>query len=152
MLGVRNKRDFSAGLMLAGFGIAALLIARGYRLGTAAHMGPGYFPSGIAALLVIVGGIVAVRGLKGATAGRPAVAWRPLALVTIAVSLFGVLLNGGGLVLATSSLVVVGRAARPENTWRETFILCAVIGVWCAGVFYFGLGINVHLWPRLGRG
>ncbi|MBE0614825.1 MAG: tripartite tricarboxylate transporter TctB family protein [Burkholderiales bacterium] len=52
---VRNGKDFWAGLMFAGFGISFTLIAFNYPMGTAARMGPAYFP-------VIVGGLLAILG------------------------------------------------------------------------------------------
>ena len=41
---VRSPKDFVAGLMFIAIGIAAIVIASNYTLGTAARMGPGYFP------------------------------------------------------------------------------------------------------------
>jgi hypothetical protein len=149
---MQNKRDITVGLMFAGFGIAALLISRDYRMGTAARMGPGYFPTGIAILLVIVGGIEAVRGFWKGKAGLPSIAWHPLAAVTFSVTLFAAILNYGGLALSVFGLVWLSRLARPENRWRETLILSLVIAALCVAVFFFGLGINIQLWPRLFRG
>lgn len=41
---IRSPRDFWAGVLYAGFGAAAVLIARDYGLGSSSRMGPGYFP------------------------------------------------------------------------------------------------------------
>ena len=38
---IRNPRDFWAGILFAAFGVAAIVIARDYSMGTAGRMGPG---------------------------------------------------------------------------------------------------------------
>ena len=41
---IRNPKDFWAGLVYIAFGVAAILIALKYPVGSAGRMGPGYFP------------------------------------------------------------------------------------------------------------
>src|SRR5437879_6360736 len=41
---IRAPKDFWAGVMFLGFAVVAVLAARGYSLGSADRMGPGYFP------------------------------------------------------------------------------------------------------------
>jgi hypothetical protein len=41
---IRAPKDFWSGVMFCGFAVVAILAARGYSLGTAGKMGPGYFP------------------------------------------------------------------------------------------------------------
>ena len=67
---IENKRDF-LGLMMAGFGAAALLLSSQYRMGTTARMGPGYFPAGLGGLLFLVGSVIAGRAFKWQEAGWP---------------------------------------------------------------------------------
>jgi hypothetical protein len=145
---IENKRDFLAGLMLTGFGVAALLLSSQYRMGTASRMGPGYFPMGIGGLLCVVGFVISGRAFKWQEAGWPKLAWRPLAAITGAVVVFALLLNSAGLSLALCVLVGVSRLGRPEYTWRETVILCLVVCVLCLALFHFGLRLRLPLWPR----
>ena len=42
---IRHPKDFFAGLVFLGFGAGAIVIARGYPMGNAMRMGPGYFPA-----------------------------------------------------------------------------------------------------------
>jgi hypothetical protein len=44
MAKIPRPKDFYAGLLFVAFGVVAIIIARNYPLGTAARMGPGYFP------------------------------------------------------------------------------------------------------------
>ena len=42
-------------------GIAAIVVARGYTMGTSVRMGPGYFPTMLGALLALVGVVSMIR-------------------------------------------------------------------------------------------
>ena len=61
---VRSPKDFVAGLMFIAVGIAAIVIASNYTLGTAARMGPGYFPRILGILMIVLGAILALRSLQ----------------------------------------------------------------------------------------
>ena len=59
----RFLRDLVAGLVFAAFGAAAIHFVREYPLGTAMHMGPGYFPAVLGWILIGFGAFLCVRGL-----------------------------------------------------------------------------------------
>ena len=52
---MKNPRDFWTGVIYVAVGTAAVVIARDYGLGTAFRMGPGYFPTILGGLLVLIG-------------------------------------------------------------------------------------------------
>ena len=52
---IKNGKDFWAGLLFIGFGMAFFIIARNYNMGTALRMGPSYFPTVLGGLLVVIG-------------------------------------------------------------------------------------------------
>lgn len=147
MVRIGNKRDFFSGLMLVGFGLAALLIARSYRMGTLLRMGPGYFPVALSILLILIGIIVSGLALRSDEVTSPKLALRPLLIVTGATVLFGVFINGAGMLLTTVGLVVASRLARPGYPWLETVILAAGLSALCVAVFYFGIRIQMPLLP-----
>lgn len=64
---IKNPKDFWAGLMFIAFGLFFVIGARDYQLGSAARMGPAYFPTLLGGLMAMVGGIVFFRSfvLKG---------------------------------------------------------------------------------------
>ena len=145
---IRDKRNFLAGLLLVGFGLGALLIARTYKMGTAFRMGSGYFPAILASMLIVIGMIVAYLGFRSGEVKLPKVAWRPLFMVSAAVALFGLIINGAGLLLATFAMVVVSRLARPDYSWIETVVLGVSLSVLFSATFYFGLRIQMPLLPK----
>jgi hypothetical protein len=58
---IKNGKDFWAGLMFIGFGLAFVLIARNYPMGSAVRMGPAYFPTVLGGMLVVLGAMVFFR-------------------------------------------------------------------------------------------
>jgi len=144
---IRDKTNFLAGLLLVGFGSGALLIARTYTMGTAFRMGSGYFPAMLASLLILIGVIVAATALRSGEVKLPKVAWRPLIMISVAVALFGLILKGAGLLLATFAMVIVSRLARPGYPWIETVVLSVALSVLYATIFYFALKIQMPLLP-----
>lgn len=63
---IKNGRDFWAGLMFAGFGLAFMLTAFSYPMGSALRMGPAYFPAVLGGLLALLGAIIFIRAFVSA--------------------------------------------------------------------------------------
>ena len=61
---LKNAKDFWSGVMFIAFGLFFAVFARQYDLGTAARMGPGYFPTMLGLLLMAIGAFIAFRGLR----------------------------------------------------------------------------------------
>jgi hypothetical protein len=145
-LRIRSQQDFGAGVLYAAFGLAAILMAWDYGMGTASRMGPGYFPTALGALLLLTGIASVVRSFF--RDGKPigAVAWKGAALVTAATVLFGLLLRPAGLVPALVALILVGASAssRFRFEWRAGALMLALIA-FCALVFVKGLGLPIPL-------
>jgi hypothetical protein len=143
---IRSPKDFWAGLLYAGFGAAAVLIARDYGMGSSSRMGPAYFPTVLGGLLLLIGLASLVRSFF--TKGEPigAIAWKGMFLVTLATVLFGVLLRPAGLVPALAALILVSAAAsiKFRFDWRALTLMAGLI-VFCALVFVKGLGLPVSL-------
>jgi len=58
---VKNGKDFWAGLMFIGTGVAFTLGAQNYPMGSAVRMGPAYFPTMLGGLLALLGAIIFFR-------------------------------------------------------------------------------------------
>ena len=52
---IRSHQDFASGILFIVAGAAFAFLARGYRMGTASSMGPGYFPFWLGMVLVLLG-------------------------------------------------------------------------------------------------
>jgi hypothetical protein len=142
-----NVRDLASGAIYLACGVAALLIARGYGMGTALRMGPGYFPSVLAGLLALIGLASLVRGLRPTTEERPRFAWRKALFVLLPVVAFGLLLRPAGLVVAVPVLVVGSATASVRFRWWHALALAAGLTAFCLLVFVKGLRVPL---PVLG--
>ena len=143
----RPGKDFFAGLLYIAFGSAAVAIGRGYALGTAARLGPGYFPVLVGALLVIVGLVVAARGVFSKSERLKRLTIVPLALVLAAVLLFAVMIEQVGLVVAVLAVVVVGYLANARGRPLELVLLAGVLTAASVLIFYYGLKLPFKVWP-----
>src|SRR5262245_43271409 len=102
---IRGPKDFWTGVIYVLFGGMAFFLARDYGFGTASRMGPGYFPTVLSALLVLIGVISIVRSfiVPGEPLGNFAI--KAGFLIIFATLLFGFLINRAGLIIALLALV-----------------------------------------------
>ena len=143
---IRTRKDFWTGIIYVVIGLSAFVIARNYALGSAARMGPGYFPMAVALLLVIVGASIVVRSFFRAGEFIDRLAWKPMLLVLGSIVAFGFLINRAGLLIA-AAVLVLGCAAASERfrlDWLAVLGLLALI-TFCAVVFVIGMGIPMPL-------
>ena len=146
---LRNKEDFWSGIMFVVIGVGFALGATSYSMGTAARMGPGYFPFWLGVLLALLGAVVALGALspKAEEAEVGKFDWKITFIIIGAVALTGVLLNYLGVYITIFLLVVGSSLASHEFSWKVAIIngICLVLFVWLA--FIKGLGLIFPLWP-----
>jgi len=144
---VRSPKDLLAGLLFIAVGIAAIAIATNYTLGSAARMGPGYFPRILGILMIVLGAILALRSLRLAGPPLPGWKWRPVLVVLGSVVVFGAIVNFAGLVLSTILLIAMASAASHEFRPKEALISGILLAVLAVGVFVIGLKLQIGIWP-----
>ena len=133
-----KQQDFYAGLLFIIIGVTALIVAQDYQVGTARRMGPGYFPTILGVGLALVGVATCIRGLCGGGEEIDSLAIRPMMFVLLSVVAFGVLLERGGLVLATLVLcALAASAARGFRGFEVSGSLSGTLLLW-APLFSFG--------------
>jgi hypothetical protein len=148
-LKIRNQRDFGAGIMYMVIGLFFAIVATRYPMGTAAKMGPGYFPFYLGILMFLLGLLVAVKafGAKATIEAIPKFNWRIIAQITGAVVLYGLLLPRLGFLIAVVVLVFVAASASKEFTWKGTAINAAFLVTFTYSVFVLGLKLQFPLFP-----
>jgi len=147
---IRHPKDFVAGLLFAAVGAAAIIIAANYPLGTAARMGPGYFPRILGILLIVLGGAIALRALRINGEGLPRWHWRPVLIVLGSVVLFGSIVDKVGLALSTIILIVLASAASREFRPLESLVSGIALAVLSISVFVLALKLQLPIWPQFG--
>jgi hypothetical protein len=142
---IRNLRDFGSGVLFVAVGVAAIFLSRNYPLGSTFKMGPGYFPTALGTLLVVVGLLAIARSLIRSGAALEAIAWRRLAVILGGVLVFGLLMRGAGLVPAIVALVVIATQASQHTHWKTTLGLALGLSVFSVVVFVKLLGLPIAL-------
>jgi hypothetical protein len=154
-----SQKDFVSGLMFTAVGIAFAVGATNFDIGSAARMGPGYFPLLLGIVLALLGLVVTLQSFgrpKGGDDGSiGAIAWRPLVFILLANLVFGVLLVGlpsiglppFGLIVAIYALVIVSGYARPNHKVKESIVLATVLAVGSYGAFVYALNLQFPVLP-----
>ena len=147
---VRNEKDFWTGLIYIVFGAAIMWIALDYPFGTAGRMGPGYFPRVLAGVQILLGLIAVGRSFIVPGEAVRSLAWKAMALVLGATTLFGLLIHTAGLIIALLALVLTSAAASEKFTfdWKAVAGLVVLI-TFCSLVFVKGLGVPMPLFGPL---
>jgi hypothetical protein len=134
--------------MFIAFGLFFAIGARNYQIGSAARMGPAYFPTMLGGLMSVIGGVVLLRSLIVSGGKVSRYPFRLVFIVTLALLVFGYSLKPLGLVLSLACLVGVSAFAGQEFRFKEVFVLSVVLIVLSVLVFVKGLGLPFPLWPR----
>jgi len=143
---VKIRQDTILGSFFIVVGVTAFLMALQYPIGTANRMGPGYFPVIVSALLGLTGAAILLRGRIGETNLVEAVRWKPLAIVTAAIVVFGLLIERLGLPLSVFVLLVLAGAASIKFAWDwRAAAAAAVFSAVCGVVFVRLLGLPIPM-------
>ena len=144
--------------MFIGIGALGLWLSRHYPIGTALRMSTGYVPRLLCWVLIGLGAVVLVQGLRerqdlreraAVRVPQPAALVRlwPVLVVTTSLVVFALSIEQLGLVLSILLLVGIGSlAARGIKPWEA---LAAAVGliVLSWAIFILGLGLTIPVWP-----
>src|SRR5262252_9394541 len=146
-------KNVLAGLMFVAIAILGLWISRDYPIGTALRMGTGYVPRLLCWLLLGLGAVVLVQGLREAQGARAlssadVLALRPVVFVTASLVVFGLSIERLGLVVSILVLIGVGAVAARGLRPIEALAAALVLTVLSWGIFIVGLGLTIPVWPE----
>ena len=146
MLRVKSPQDLGAGLVFMLIGLAGLYFGSELAFGSAARMGPGYFPTVLSILILALGIIIGLRGLSVEGPPVEPVQLRPIAFVVAAILIFGVLIETVGLALTAVLLTLFAAFARRDVKLSETLLLGAGLAIFAVTVFVYVLGQPLPAW------
>ena len=142
----RALKDILAGLTFVAFGLAFAVLALGYQVGTPVRMGPGFFPLVLGGLLVLIGGVIAVRGfLANEDEGIGVVPWRALGLILAAVLFFGLTVRGLGLIPSTFFAALMATFASRHTGVVAAVLITVGLTVLCVLIFVLALRLRLPL-------
>jgi hypothetical protein len=148
------RKNVLAGLMFMAVAALGLWLSRNYPAGTALRMGTGYVPRLLCWLLLALGALILMQGLREPEIAPPrasdhsafAPLW-PILVVTGSLVAFAFTIEQLGLVLSILLLTGIGAlAAKGIKAWEA---LAAAVGLivltWV--IFIVGLGVTIPVWP-----
>jgi hypothetical protein len=156
-----RKRDFYAGGLMLLIGLFIALKGMTYRTGTLMHMGPGFLPTALGILLVLLGVAIAAASLSPAEEGHHEEDqrilpehpqwWAWLCILMSPVFFIG-LGYYFGMAPATFSCVFVAAMGDRNATWKSSVVLAAIITVFGVGLFSYFLQVPMPILTWKGAG
>ncbi|SPU49359.1 tripartite tricarboxylate transporter TctB family protein [Bordetella trematum] len=146
---LRNRQDFWSGVMFIALGLGFAWQATSYQMGTAARMGPGYFPFWLGLVLALLGAVVLLGSLskKAQETHVDRFDWRIVFLVIGSVVVYAVVLNYLGVYISVFLLVVLSSLASHEFSIKVAVANGIFLVVFSYLAFIKGLGLIFPLWP-----
>lgn len=148
---IKNQEDFWAGLMFVCFGGLAIYLSQDYPMGTASRMGPGYFPTYLGVIMLVLGLIVALLALRTSseTTKLSGFAWKPAILLSIGFIVFGWGVDHIGFIPSLFLMTIVTAAAGQTFKIVEVLLLSVALIAGAVGVFIYGVDLPFPLfWWR----
>ena len=148
------RKDVLAGALFCAVALLGLYISRNYPVGTALRMGTGYVPRLLCWVLLALGAVLFVQGLRQVELGATAQvlsggsAWRPLIFVHFEPGDLRADHRAGGDGLSILLLVGVGAFAARGLRPLETFAAAVVLILLSWSIFIVGLGLTIPVWPE----
>ncbi len=146
---IRNHKDFASGAFYTAVGVGFSYTSTNYVMGTAAKMGPGYFPFWLGIVLSILGLIVVAGSMSSRAEPDRLERWDVKTLLWIlgSVVLFGLLLYPLGLIISLPVLVIVSSMASHEFNFKWAVVNALVLTLLSYAAFVYGLNLQFPLWP-----
>lgn len=144
-----DYRDLIGGILITTAGAGAMYHSlTAFSIGTAARMGPGYFPALVGGLLMLCGIMILIPALlrKGP---MPTFEWRPLLWISLSILAFALLVIPFGLVPAIIAQTMLAGISDCKLSWRSSLLLAGTLSVGASLIFIYGLGVILptFAWP-----
>lgn len=139
-------RELIAGALFSAVGAAvALYASTHYQVGTAARMGPGYFPTMLGWILAALGVVIALMSFRNTVhvLKPPPFTPRPFIAVIVAVALFALLISRIGLIPTTIISVMVTASGSDSFRPRRALMLAICLSVLAWLIFVLGLQMTL---------
>lgn len=141
-----NRADVAAGLIFLGIGsvLAAYALAT-LEIGSAAAMGPGFFPLALCVILIVLGAGILFSARNDEAEPAPPINWRAVIFVMAAPVAFGMTLRSLGLVPSLAIAMTLAVAASRNIGPSRGAVIVTGMTAFCVAVFYYGLRVPVEL-------
>lgn len=146
---IQGQQNFWSGVMFIVVGLLFSWFATDYQMGTAARMGPGYFPFWLGIIMAILGASLSLGALshKAEETKVDRFGWKSIILVLGGVALFALLLKPLGLYVSLFLLVMITSYASHDFNWKVALATAIFLVVFSYVAFVKGLGLIFPLYP-----
>jgi hypothetical protein len=148
MIKIRSPQDLGAALIFLGIGLAGLYF--GTRLSgikSDGQLGSGTMPYILCWICIGFSGLMLFRALRIDGPAVQSVPWRALVGVTVAVIVFGVLVEQIGYLLTAILTPLLATLAVPDLRWKEALLVSVLLGVGTTILFIVLLGQPLNPFP-----
>jgi hypothetical protein len=139
--------DLAFALFLIAFGVAVLALTGDLRMGSAANMGPGYVPRGLAGMIALYGIGLLVPAALAPFQTMAGVRPRSLLFIALALALFAILFPLLGLALAGLVAMLCASAAASDSRPVEAIVFALILTTFAVLLFVYGLRLPFRVWP-----
>ncbi|MCA3177293.1 MAG: tripartite tricarboxylate transporter TctB family protein [bacterium] len=146
---IRNHRDFWSGVLFIATGVIFMVLSRQYNLGTAAKMGPGYFPTILGGLMAALGVLIMLPAFssRGPQVRVDKMDIKSIVLILVAVAVYAATLPKLGFIVALFLLIMISSLASHEFKLTTSLISSVVLLVFSWLVFVKGLELQFPFLP-----
>jgi hypothetical protein len=139
-----DRTNALCGAIFIAFGAFFAIQALGMEIGTAFRMGPGFFPLGLAGILILLGLMIIIQATR--VQGEPVgpIAWRGALLILPAPIIFGLTVRGLGFVPAVFITALVASFASIKMRPSRGLIIAIAITAFATIVFSYALGLPIR--------
>ncbi len=144
-----NQKDLAASFIFIVLGIISMYFSVSYKIGTAANMGPGYYPFALGAVLTVLGVIIAFQSMSISPGKDTRISFKikPVLMILSSVFIFGLSLETLGLFASIIFLVIFSSMAGDEFKLKEAVINTVVMLLMVFIIFIYCLEFQLLLWP-----
>lgn len=141
------RKDYFAGMLMLLVGAGAAYQSQSYEIGTLNNVGPGFFPSVVAWLLVTLGVAITLTARKSSGEAEKIKIPDVRGSVAILVGLIAFIILGehGGLLPATFTLVFISALGDRENSIVGSLVLAGCMCVAAVVIFSWALKMQFPL-------
>jgi Tripartite tricarboxylate transporter TctB family len=144
---MQRPRDVVGGCLIVAVGALFLLLGRDLEFGNSFQMGPGYFPTVLSILTMILGAVMAFTGLRGARVegAFSHIPWIGVISVIGSVVFFGFTIRGIGIAPAVALVVLATASASRYSRLTTSVLLALGMGTFCTFLFVYALGLPLPI-------
>ena len=143
---IKGPQDLGAAFVFIAIGTAGLVLGQELSFGTSAKMGPGYFPTILSILILVLGAGLLIHSLVVSGPPIEPVQFRPIFFIVMSIVAFGYLLELLGLAITAVIMTVVAAYAGRGVKLRENLWLGLGLALFAVLVFVYGLSQPLPVW------